>query len=95
MKIHQTLVLAAGIGLGGFGLAAPSASAMPMNGVAPAVATSADAALSVENVRWICGPYGNCRWAPGHRYYGWRPYYGHRGWDRRYGWGGYPRRHYW
>jgi len=97
MKIHRTMLLAAGVGLAGLGLAAP-ASAMPMNGLAPAIATSEEAAPSVENVRWICGPYGGCRWAPGYRYYGWRPwrhygYYG--GWHRRYGWGGWHHRHYW
>lgn len=94
MKIYRTFVLAAGIGFGGLGLAAPSASAMPMNGLAPAVATAEDVATKVENVRWICGPYGGCRWVPGYRYYGgrpWRPYGYYGGWHRRHGWGGYHR----
>ncbi|WP_156964553.1 hypothetical protein [Methylocapsa aurea] len=99
MRIFPTLILAAGIGLGGFGLAAPAASAMPMNGLAPAVAMSEDIAQSVENVRWICGPYGGCRWVPGWRYWGprpWRPYGCYGGWRRHgYGWGGYYHRHYW
>jgi hypothetical protein len=95
MRIFPTLILAAGIGL-----AAPAASAMAMNGLAPAVATSEEMAQSVENVRWICGPYGGCRWVPGWRHWGprpWRPYGYYGGWRREgYGWGGYHHhRHYW
>lgn len=102
MKTSLKLVLAAGLGLSGIGLTAASASAMPMSGLDPAIAKPADIATGVEKARWICGPYGGCRWVPGWRYWGpryryWRPYgywgprrwgpYGYyRGWRRPYYW---------
>jgi hypothetical protein len=83
MKLKFALVgLAA---LGGAALSAGAASAMPLG-----LATNADIASDVEQVRLICDVYGRCfRTAP--RYYG---YYGgpavrfgyggryHRGWRR-------------
>jgi hypothetical protein len=60
-----------------------SVSAMPANGLTPAVT---QAAGGVEKVRWVCGPY-RCWWAPGPYWpgtprWGW----GHPGWWRG-GWG--------
>jgi hypothetical protein len=92
MKTSVKLILAAGIGFGTLGLAASSASAMPMSGLDPALAKPADAAKSVEAVRWRCGPYG-CHWRHGwRRRYWWGPGYGFWGpgpwW--RWGFGYYP-----
>ncbi|HYP58768.1 MAG TPA: hypothetical protein VEQ35_10880 [Beijerinckia sp.] len=93
MKTRLKAALAAAIGLGSLGLGALSASAMPMGGLDPAMVTTADARPKVENVRWVCGPYGYCRWAPGYGHWGPHPWAG--GWHRHYGWGGYGYRHYW
>jgi len=64
---------------------ATAASAMP---IAP---VSSNTAANVEQVRWVCGPYGRCWWQPNYYggYYGYgyapRPYYWrHRYWHRRY-----------
>jgi len=93
MKVILKLGLAAGLTLSAAGLAASSASAMPMNGLDPAVATTSDLAQNhVEAVRWVCGPWG-CHWRP--NYWGPRPYYGYRryGYGYRGGWHrGYYRR---
>jgi hypothetical protein len=93
MKTCLKLILAVGIGFGGLGLAA--ASAMPVSDLDPAIATPSDTAKNVESVRWICGPYGGCRWVSGWRRY-WGPGYGYwrpRRWGYGYGynhpWGGY------
>lgn len=107
MKTGLKLVLTAGIGLGGLGLAAVSAPAMPVRGLDPAFATAPDTAKNVESARWIRGPYGGCRWVPGWRRY-WGPGYGYGGprrwgygygyyhpWHRHYGWEPYGYRHYW
>jgi hypothetical protein len=61
MKTSLKVALGIGIGLGGLGSAASTASAVPLRGLDRAVATVADTAKGVENVRWICGPYGGCR----------------------------------
>jgi len=70
MKTCLRLALVMGIGLGGLGSTAASASAMPLSGLDPALATAADTTKAVENIRWICGPYGGCQWVPGWRRYG-------------------------
>ena len=82
----KTVVLAAGV-LGAGALASGSASAAPMSGLDPAVATSADLGLQAQDARWVCGPF-RCRWAP-NVYYRPRAYfYGgprrHWGWRRRW-----------
>ena len=79
--------------LGGAALISGSASAMP-NGLAGAPPVSAN---HVEDVRWVCNPWGRCWWRPnyygaygfygGPRFYGGRGYYG-RGWGYRGGWHG-------
>jgi hypothetical protein len=84
MKISLKAMMAAGIGLGGLGLAAGSASAMPVGGLNLALE-------SIESVRWVCDPYGGCQ-----RVHRWRRYWGGLGYDFygsgpwwRYGYG-YP-----
>lgn len=87
MKTLAKLVLTTGISFCGLGSIPSAALAMPLSGLSMALATPADDAAAVENVRWICGPYGGCRWVPGWRRHEW--------WGPRYGWGpGYwgPRR---
>jgi hypothetical protein len=94
MNTHTKLVIAAGIGFCGLGSATLPASAMPQSGFDPALARAADRAQNLQNVRWMCGPYG-CQWAPGWRrhgwrrhHYGWGPAYAlGREWGRGYGWG--------
>jgi len=88
MKTSLKLALAVGLTIAGTGFAVSSASALPAAGLDPAIATSADIAQGVQDVRWVCGPFG-CRWAPnyygyyGRPYgYGWRGYGWHRGWRR-------------
>ena len=61
-----------------------TASAMP---VAP---LPADAISNVDQVRWVCNPFGRCWWRPNYYgYYGGPRYYGgwgwrHRGWRHRW-----------
>lgn len=62
--MHKSLGLAAAISLGGVGLAAPAAMAAPMR-FDHAFAIVAEPAKYVENIRWICDPYGGgCHWLP-------------------------------
>jgi hypothetical protein len=76
---------------GAVSLTSTSAGAMP-NGL-PRV----DGASNIEQVRWVCNPWGHCFWRPNYyRHYGYRPYgfypgprfgsgprgWGHRGWHR-------------
>ena len=74
-------------------LATTSASAMP---IAPPAAPPS----YVDQVGWVCNPWGRCWWRPNYYrpygYYGYRydddapPYYRYRRWD-----GYYDRPHYW
>lgn len=63
----------------GSALATSPASAMPTNRLA--AAESQDAGTTLQEARWVCGPY-RCWWRPG-------PYWGgpYWGWRRHY-WGG-------
>jgi hypothetical protein len=69
------------------GLLSTAASAMP---IAP---VQADTAAKVEQVRWVCGPYGRCWWRPNYYggYYGYGYYPRHRYWRRHY----WRHHHYW
>jgi len=75
----KSAVLAATL-LGASALGVGAASAMPATGLDPAVAGASDLAPLVQDVRWVCGPFGRCRWAPnywaGPRVYGPRRFYG-------------------
>jgi hypothetical protein len=64
-----------------FGSLVATASAMP---VAP---LPADAISNVDQVRWVCNPWGRCWWRPNYYgYYAYAPrYYGGWGWRHR-GW---------
>lgn len=101
MKTSMKAALAAAIGMSGLSLGGPAASALPMSGLAASLTRPAEAATT-EEVRWVCGPYGNCRFVPGYRYWGgprrhwgpprpFAPYGYHRPWGRHYGGGGYYR----
>ncbi len=86
MKTSLNIALATGLTLAGIGFAASSASAMPMSGLDPAVATSSDVAQNVDKV-WWCGYYGCHRgWRYWHRPYGWGYWHRPYGWYRGYGW---------
>lgn len=63
------------------GLTVTAASAMP---IAP---VPTDPAAKIEQVRWVCNPYGHCWWRP--NYY--RGYYGYAYYPRRH----YRYHHYW
>ena len=82
----KSAVLAASV-LGACALGAGSASAMPLAGLDPGVATASDLAPLVQDVRWVCGPWGRCRWVPNY-YAGPRRFYGpprrHWGWRRHW-----------
>jgi len=65
-------------------LAAGSASAMPVGGLA---AAGSEISGDLQQARWVCGPF-RCFWRPGPRFYG-RPFY------RHYGFYGRPFRHHW
>jgi hypothetical protein len=72
------------VALGGAALSAGAASAMPIG-----LATNADIASNIDQVRLVCDRYGRCFRTPGYAYgYGYgRPHYGYgRGWHR--GWHG-------
>jgi hypothetical protein len=94
------VTLAAGLALGGLGVFAQTASALPMQGLNTAAATAGEvqgSQANIEKTRYICGYWG-CRWVPGpywHRRYWGHPYWHHYGWHR-YGWHrGWPRWHRW
>jgi hypothetical protein len=84
MKIKFALVAIAA--LGGTVLTGSEASAMP-NGL-----PNTNQITNVEQVRWVCNPWGRCWWRP--NYYGAYGFYGgprfyggwrggwHRGWRR-------------
>ena len=67
MKTTLAIVTAATLTLAGLGLGASSASAAP---AAPNLVAQSAAGGMLNDVRWVCGPYGrNCTWrGPG--YYG-------------------------
>ena len=81
--------LAGLLSLAAVGLAPQTASAIP-NGL-----PHANLITNVEQVRWVCNPWGRCWWRPnyygaygfypvprfGHRHWGHR-HWGHRGWRR-------------
>ncbi len=81
-------LLAGALVLGATGLALPAA-ALPVGGLDSAVMRSGDAPASIDQVRWVCGPYG-CRHVP-NVYYGVGPRYGY-GYGYRPGWRGGPYR---
>jgi hypothetical protein len=87
MKIR--LAIAGIVALGGVALASATASAAMPYGLASAA--KPDLASSIDQVRWVCGPF-RCWWRPnyygaygygGPRFYGrgWRGGW-HRGWRR-------------
>jgi len=87
MRSMRFAAFALAAALGG-GLLAGTASAMPLNGLTPAAAQTAE---GVQDVAYVCGPY-RCWWRPG-PYWGGGPYWGPRpywGWHRwgwhRWGW---------
>lgn len=67
--------------LGGAALMSGSASAMP-NGL-PTAGHIAGATSNADPVRYVCDPWGQCRWRPS--YYGSYGYYAprHHGWHHR------------
>ena len=74
------LALAALIALGGAAVSTGAASAMPIG-----LATNADIASNVDQVRLVCNGYGRCFRTPGYAY-GYGPRHGyrwHRGWHGR------------
>jgi hypothetical protein len=80
MRLRFALALAA---LGGAALTAGTASAVPIG-----LATNADIATNIDQVRLVCNAYGRCWRVPGHAY----GYYG--GGPRvPYGYGGGYWRH--
>jgi hypothetical protein len=77
------LALVGLLALGAIGVAPQSASAIP-NGLPHVNQLS-----NVEQVRWICNPWGRCWWRPNYyRSFGFYPaprFHRHWGW-RHYGW---------
>lgn len=85
MKLKLAVVgLAA---LGGVALAsAPASAAMP-NGIPQAGQVANSPTAGLEQVRWVCNPWGRCWWRPNfygaYGYYAPRRFWGPRPW----GWG--------
>ncbi|MCK1739115.1 hypothetical protein IVA79_35375 [Bradyrhizobium sp. 138] len=80
--------------LGGVALASGSAFAAMPNGIPQADRIASGLAADVDQVRWVCNPWGRCFWRP--NYYGAYGYYG--GPRRFYGprpWGWGHRHHHW
>jgi hypothetical protein len=82
-------VVVALAGLGGLALTAGPALAMP-NGL-PQADQIANESAHVQQVRWICGPWGRCVWRPNWYgaygyYYGPRPWYRWHRWHRWHHW---------
>ncbi|MBR0795837.1 hypothetical protein JQ615_10585 [Bradyrhizobium jicamae] len=75
--------------LGGAAVMSGAAAAMP-NGLPLAGHVTGDTS-DIAQVRYVCDPFGNCRWRPGA--YGAYGYYGprHHGWHHR---PHYQQRHY-
>ena len=70
----KKMALAGAIALTGLGFGIAGASAVPINGLSPAVATQADIGAQVENVRVVRGgprggPRGGYRGRRGGRYF--------------------------
>ncbi len=88
MKLKLAVVgLAA---LGGVALASGQALAAMPNGI-PQAGQIADTSAHVDQVRWVCNPWGRCWWRPNYygayAYYGPRPFIGPRwGWGPGWGW---------
>ena len=80
--IHVALV--AGAAALALPAASNPASALPLAGLEPAVLRDGQPAATVEQARWVCGPY-RCFWRPNY----WGPGWGH---GPRWGWGGCWRR---
>ena len=83
MKLKLALVGL--VALGGAALTAGTASAMPIS-----LATNADIASNIDQVRLVCNAYGRCWRTPGYayNYYGGPTIrFGHGGGYRRYGHG--------
>jgi hypothetical protein len=77
--------------LGGVALTTVAASAMP-NGL-PQAGRIAGQTASVDQVRYVCNPWGRCFWRPNYYgSYGYRHAYGYYGYHRPYGW---HRWHHW
>ena len=82
MKLRSALVGL--MAVGGVALSAGAASAAMPNGL-----PTSNQVSYVDQVRWVCNPYGRCWWRPNYygaygfygvpRFYG-RPWGGHRGW---------------
>lgn len=87
VNFKHAVVCAAAVG---FLTLAGAASAMPV-GQLSADRNAATADTGVQQVRWVCGPYGRCVWRPNYyrpyRYYGYGGYYAPR--PRYYGYYGY------
>lgn len=78
--------------LGSVALASGQASAAMPNGI-PQAAQAAGTTAQVDQVRWVCNPWGRCWWRP--NYYG---AYGAYGYYRPHVWGPRPwgwRHRYW
>ena len=68
--------------IGGVALASgPALAAMP-NGIPQADKIAGGPAAEVDQVRWVCNPWGRCWWRP--NYYGGPRFYGARPWGWRH-----------
>lgn len=88
VKFKHAVVCAAAAG---FLALTGAASAMPV-GQLGSDRNAATADTGVQQVRWVCGPYGRCVWRPNYyrrpyAYYGYGGYYAPR--PRYYGYYGY------
>ncbi|HLZ06508.1 MAG TPA: hypothetical protein VKR55_30725 [Bradyrhizobium sp.] len=90
--MRHRVALVALAALGGAALTSTAASAMP-NGI-PHADRIAGQTANIDQVRWVCGPWGRCHWRPNWygaygayrgAYPGWR--WRHPGWRWRHpGW---------
>jgi hypothetical protein len=74
--------------IGGVALASgPALAAMP-NGIPQANQIAEGPAADVDQVRWVCNPWGRCWWRPNYYraygYYGGPRFYGPRPWGWRH-----------
>lgn len=74
--------------MGGVELASGAALAAMPNGIPLADRIASGPAADVEQVRWVCNPWGRCWWRPNHYraygYYGGPRFYGPRPWRWRH-----------
>ena len=97
MKHRRTAAIAVSIACTTLTLSAGGTFALPASGIPSSSIDQSGVQSTVENVRWVCGPY-RCWWRPAYVYQESAPVWGdfdggdrwrnHQGWGHHHGWDG-------